>query len=48
MHATEAEMAMTAPTDRSTPPVAITTVMPIASTTVGALLRRMSIRLPYR
>ncbi len=31
MAATEAEMAMTAPTERSTPPVAITTVMPIAS-----------------
>ncbi len=46
MAATEAEMAMTAPTERSTPPVAITTVMPIASRMVGALLRRMSMRLP--
>ena len=44
--ATEAEMAMTAPTERSTPPVAMTTVMPIASRMVGALLRRMSMRLP--
>ena len=48
MHATDAEMAMTAPTERSTPPVAMTRVMPIARTTVGALLRRMSMRLPYR
>ena len=48
MHATEAEMAITAPTDRSTPPVAMTMVMPMASTTVGALSRRMSMRLPYR
>ena len=46
MAATEAEMAMTAPTERSTPPVAITTVMPIASRMIGALLRRMSMRLP--
>ncbi len=48
MQATDAEIAMTAPTDRSTPPVAMTRVIPIASTTVGALLRRMSTRLPYR
>ena len=46
MAATEAEMAMIAPTDRSTPPVAMTTVMPIASRMVGALLRRMSMTLP--
>ena len=39
-------MAIVAPTDRSTPPVAITSVMPIARMTVGALLRRMSTRLP--
>ena len=31
MHATEAEIAMTAPTDRSTPPVAMTSVIPSAS-----------------
>ena len=48
MQATDAVMAMTAPTDRSTPPVAITSVMPIARMTVGALFRTMSTRLPYR
>ncbi len=46
MQATDAAIAITAPTERSTPPVAMTRVMPIARTTVGALLRRMSTRLP--
>ena len=46
MQATEDEIAMTAPTDRSTPPVAITSVIPIARITVGALFRRTSIRFP--
>ena len=46
--ATDAEMAMTAPTDRSTPPVAITSVMPMASSMIVEPLRRMSMRLPNR
>jgi hypothetical protein len=39
---------ITAPTDRSMPPVAITSVMPAASMSTGALPRRMSISDPYR
>ena len=46
MQATDAAIAITAPTERSTPPVAMTSVMPSARTTVGTLLRRMSTRLP--
>ncbi len=46
MQATDAAIAMIAPTDRSTPPVAMTRVIPMASTSVGALLRRMSTTLP--
>ena len=42
------EIATTAPTERSMPRVAITTVMPSATSSVGAPLRRMSIRLPNR
>ena len=45
-HASAPLTATTAPTERSMPPVAITNVMPIASSIVGAPLRRMSIRLP--
>lgn len=41
-------MAMTAPTDRSMPPVAITSVMPIASSATGAARLRISIGLPNR
>ena len=44
--ATDAEIAMTAPTDRSTPPVAITSVMPMASSMIVEPLRGMSTRLP--
>ena len=44
--ATDAEIAMTAPTDRSTPPVAITSVIPSARSMTGAPLRGMSMRLP--
>ncbi|OQA22032.1 MAG: hypothetical protein BWY63_01015 [Chloroflexi bacterium ADurb.Bin360] len=39
---------MMAPTDKSTPPVAITNVMPIASKETVEALRTISIRLPYR
>ena len=40
------EIATTAPTERSMPPVAITSVMPSATSISGAPKRRMSIRLP--
>src|SRR5450759_5885162 len=43
--ATDALIAMTAPTERSTPPVAMTSVMPIAGTIVGGPGLRMSMRL---
>ncbi len=46
--ATEAEIAITTPTERSTPPVAITSVMPIANSITVDALRIISIRLPYR
>ncbi len=39
-------MAMMAPTERSIPPVAITSVMPIASSATGAARLRMSMGLP--
>ena len=48
MQAVEAAMAMTAPTDRSTPPVAITSVIPMARMMIGVLFRRTSIKLPKR
>ena len=41
--ATAPEIAMTAPTDRSMPRVAMTRVMPSATSISGALWRRMSI-----
>ena len=41
-------IAITAPTDRSMPPVAITSVMPIASSATGAARLRISIGLPNR
>ena len=44
--ATAPDTAITAPTDRSMPRVAITIVMPRATSMSGALLRRMSIRAP--
>ena len=44
--ATAPETAMIAPTDRSMPRVAMTTVMPSATSISGALLRRMSISEP--
>jgi hypothetical protein len=46
--ATAAQMAATAPTERSTPPVAITAVMPIAISISGDPRLRMSTRLPKR
>ena len=46
--ATAAEMATTAPTERSTPAVAITMVMPIASTISGAPRLMMSISEPNK
>ena len=46
--AIDAEIAMIAPTDRSTPPVAITSVMPMASSMIVDPLRRMSTRFPNR
>ena len=46
--ATEDTIAMMAPTERSTPPVAITSVMPMDNAITGVLFRRISIRLPYR
>ena len=44
--ATAPETAMIAPTDRSMPRVAMTIVMPSATSMSGALLRRMSISAP--
>ena len=44
--ATAPETAMIAPTDRSMPRVAMTSVMPSATSMSGALLRRMSISEP--
>ena len=41
-------IAITAPTDRSMPPVAITSVMPMASSATGAARLRISIGLPNR
>ena len=41
-------IAITAPTDRSIPPVAITSVMPIASSATGAARLRISMGLPNR
>ena len=43
---TAPETAITAPTERSMPRVAITSVMPSATSISGALLRRMSMRAP--
>ena len=47
-HAKAAAIAAIAPTERSMPRVAITRVMPIATSRIGALLRTMSTRLPKR
>ena len=44
--ATAPETAMRAPTERSMPRVAMTSVMPSATSISGALLRRMSISAP--
>ena len=44
--ATAPAIAMMAPTERSMPRVAMTSVMPSATSMSGALLRRMSMRLP--
>ena len=44
--ATAPETAITAPTERSMPRVAITSVMPSATSISGALLRRMSMSAP--
>ena len=41
-------MAITAPTERSMPPVAITSVIPIANSATGAARLRISIGLPNR
>ena len=46
--AAAAEIAATAPTDRSMPRVEITRVIPRATSSVGAVRRRMVIRLPNR
>ncbi len=46
--ATAPEMAMTAPTDRSMPPSAITTVMPRETSRIGVAKYRMLTRLPFR
>ena len=46
VRATAPETAMTAPTERSMPRVAITIVMPSATSISGALLRRMSMSAP--
>ena len=43
-----AEIAITAPTERSTPPVAITNVIPIATNMSGAPSMKMSMILPYK
>jgi hypothetical protein len=45
---TAPETAITDPTERSMPRVAITRVMPTAIIMIGALARRMSIGLPDR
>ena len=45
-HAVAPEIATSAPTDRSMPPVAITIVIPSATSIGGAPKRRMSTRLP--
>src|SRR3954470_10029921 len=45
--ATEPAIAMTAPTERSTPPVAITSVIPSAASAAGAPRFTTSTRLPY-
>ena len=45
--ATAPETAMIAPTERSMPRVAMTIVMPRATSMSGALLRRMSMSAPY-
>jgi hypothetical protein len=42
------EIAITEPTDRSMPPVAMTRVMPSATSSSGALPRRMSGSVPKR
>ena len=47
-HAIAPEIATTEPTDRSMPPVAMTSVMPSPTRISGALNRTMSMRLPYR
>ena len=44
--ATAPDTAITAPTERSMPRVAMTMVMPSATSMSGALLRRMSISAP--
>ena len=46
VRATAPETAMIAPTERSMPRVAITIVMPSATSMSGALLRRMSMSAP--
>ena len=46
VQATAAEIAAIAPTERSMPRVAMTRVMPRATSSTGALLRTMSMRLP--
>jgi hypothetical protein len=48
LRAIAAEMAITAPTERSTPPVAITSVIPIANNINGTALFKTSIGFPYR
>ena len=44
----EPEIAATAPTERSMPRVAMTSVIPSATSTTGAARRRMSTGAPYR
>ena len=46
VRATAPEIAICAPTERSMPRVAITRVMPSATSMSGALLRRMSMNEP--
>ena len=46
VQATAPAMAAIAPTERSMPRVAMTSVMPSATSITGALLRRMSMTLP--
>ncbi len=45
-HAVAPAMAMTAPTERSMPPVAMTSVMPIATRISGVPKMRIDTRLP--